>query len=89
MPKRLEALEDIILYLNANEPKGLYCENIEVIKKELKALEIIKKKWVDVGYLIVDVFNENKTLESYNSGLYEYFKLTQEEFDLLEEVLGK
>ena len=27
----LEALEDIILYLNAIEPKGLYCENIETI----------------------------------------------------------
>ena len=36
-----EALEDIILYLNANEPKGLYCENIEVIKKGLERLEVI------------------------------------------------
>ena len=31
----LYALEDIILYLNANEPKGLYCENIETIKQAL------------------------------------------------------
>ena len=51
----LEALEDIILYLNASEPKGLYCENIETIQqallkaeKEHKALEIINEKnvWV-------------------------------------------
>ena len=31
----LEALEDIILYLNASEPKGLYCENIETIQQAL------------------------------------------------------
>ena len=30
-----EALEDIILYLNASEPKGLYCENIETIQQAL------------------------------------------------------
>ena len=35
----LAALEDIILYLNANEPKGLYCENIEIIKTALKEYE--------------------------------------------------
>ncbi len=51
----LEALEDIILYLNASEPKGLYCENIETIQQALlnaeqehKALEIIKEKYPDV-----------------------------------------
>lgn len=35
MTKDLEALEDIILYLNASEPKGLYCENIEIIQQAL------------------------------------------------------
>lgn len=35
----LEALEDIILYLNASEPKGVYCENIKVIKNDLERLE--------------------------------------------------
>ena len=35
MSKELEALEDIILYLNAKEPKGLYCENIETIQQAL------------------------------------------------------
>ena len=35
----LEALEDIILYLNASEPKGLYCENIETIQQALQRLE--------------------------------------------------
>lgn len=39
MSKELKALEDIILYLNANEPKGLYCKNIEIIKNALKDYE--------------------------------------------------
>ena len=39
-----KALEDIILYLNANEPKGLYCENIEVIKQDLERLEKLEKE---------------------------------------------
>ena len=32
----LEALEDIILYLNATEPDGFYCENIKIIKNVIK-----------------------------------------------------
>ena len=43
MSKELEALEDIILYLNASEPKGLYCENIETIQQALLELQSIKK----------------------------------------------
>ena len=39
-----EALEDIILYLNATEPKGLYCENIEVIKQDIERLEKLEKE---------------------------------------------
>ena len=41
---REEALEDIVLYLNATEPKGLYCENIEVIKQDLERLEKLEKE---------------------------------------------
>ena len=39
----LEALEDIILYLNASEPKGLYCENIETIQQDLLKAETIQQ----------------------------------------------
>ena len=42
MTKELEALEDIILYLNASEPKGLYYENIEIIQQALQRLEAIE-----------------------------------------------
>ena len=91
MSKGLEALEDIILYLNANEPQGLYCENIEVIKKELKALEIIKNKRVDVFELLLGISNSvyRNPLERYNSYIEGSFntELTPQEFDLLKEVL--
>ena len=50
--------------------------------KKLKALEIIKKKRVNVHLLIL-----SDSLEKYNFNLLPYRKLTQEEFDLLKEVL--
>ena len=110
MSKELEALEDIILYLNASEPKGLYCENIETIQqallkaeKEHKALEIIKEKNVSVWGFRNRVFGYQKkqngnitindTYEYYlnNFGCYhngfDSELLTEEEFDLLKEVL--
>ena len=43
MTKELAALADIILYLNASEPKGLYCENIETIQQALLELQSIKE----------------------------------------------
>ena len=68
-------LNDIVLLMN------------EEINKQLKALEIIKEKMVDVVYLYSSCYE----LEHYN--VYAPFeiddkdKLTQEEFDLLKEVL--
>lgn len=91
MSKDLEALEDIILYLNASEPKGLYCKNIETIQqallkaeKEHKALEIIKEKEVDVfrfKKLDFDTFNQLQK----SCKLPE---LTKEEFNLLKGILN-
>ena len=94
MSKELGALEDIILYLNASEPKGLYCENIETIQqallnaeKEHKALEIIKEKECDMRWLKYCI-KGNFEVETYKNGLPEYYeKLTEEEFNLLKEVL--
>ena len=65
---------------------------IPVIEKELKALEIIKTKNVDIFFLInscdeVDKYNE----EIIDNTMYYCYsncrKLTQEEFDLLKEAL--
>lgn len=67
-------------------------ENFKIIEKELKALEIIKTKNVDIFFLInscdeVDKYNE----EIIDNTMYYCYsncrKLTQEEFDLLKEVL--
>ena len=52
------------------------------ISKELEALEIIKEKRVCITLL-----NFCFTLSEYNFEVSKYRRLTQEEFDLLKEVL--
>ena len=74
--KRLETLE---------EEKQSFDRQLE---KKLKALEIIKEKSVDVGFL-----QWHSSVDSYNSYIVEHAwtkhtrTLTQGEFDLLKEVL--
>ena len=65
-----------------------YCEEFELIKKELKALEIIKTKNVDISmfYEIVSTVDKMFAHDRYNQETNEEI-LTQEEFDLLKEVL--
>lgn len=59
-----------------------YCKNIE---KELKALEIIKKKNVDI-----ELLNGCDNVYKYNVyfPFLIIYQLTQEEFELLKEVLS-
>lgn len=58
-------------------------QDINNVAKRLKALEIIKDKKVNVGLLSRCV-----TGERYNKGIcYEPRHLTQEEYDLLREIL--
>ena len=52
------------------------------MSKGLEALEIIKEKKVQVGDL-----SYSPDLESYNAVRYRLYQLTQEEYDLLKEVL--
>ena len=61
---------------------------IPVIEKELKALEIIKTKNVDISmlYEIVSTVDKMFARDRYNQDTNEEI-LTQEEFDLLKEVL--
>lgn len=54
----------------------------ETIEKELKALEIMKNKEVDV-HKFLDV----QCIEHYNLGMIGAWKLTAEEYVLLKEVL--
>ena len=63
---------------------GLHENDYTILEKSLKALEIIKKKSVDVYYFTKQI----PTLERYN--LYienEDRKLTLDEYDLLKEEL--
>ena len=50
------------------------------VEKSLKVLKIIKEKRVNVEWLL-----ETENVEEYNESLYN--NLTQEEYDLLKEVL--
>lgn len=87
MSKGLEAFKDIMkIYGETNSLVGTYNSFLR-IKKELKALEIIKKKEVNVGVLIFDIFEGHRPKEYYNFGVYKEYELTQQEFDLLKEVL--
>lgn len=63
-------------------PKAKYEEN----EKKLKALEIIKKKnllW-DIDY---QPFKEDGDYRAWDNELYQSIKLTQEEYELLQEIL--
>ena len=93
MSKVLEALDYIKccgLYATRDERKRLQFvhikeirpEDLNVIEKELKALEIIKEKRVDIGWLI-----RSKNCSKYNLGVGESQALKKEEYDLLKEVL--
>lgn len=63
-------------------------------EKKLKALEIIKEKMVSLDDLNDAIYednyhqnNEHNAIDIYNQNRFEYKHLTQEEFDLLKEVL--
>lgn len=87
MSSGLEAFKDIIkIYGETNSLEGTYDLFLK-IKKELKSLEIIKKRGVDVGVLIFDIFEGHRPKEYYNCGVYKEYELTQQEFELLKEVL--
>ena len=83
----LEALKEHKLVLK--QLGHNYCDNwgnLIVIEKELKALEIIREKYVDVA-----VLKNTENVEQYNNTILLFFKcskeLTKEEYDLLKEVL--
>lgn len=88
--RKLTPLEHLnVLYKIAKINTGIYVEKViidisnQFLKKALKALEIIKEKEVVVSLLIW-----SDTLDKYNSHTMLVFsELTQEEYELLKEVL--
>ena len=94
MSKELELFEQIIksytetFNMAIHRPKDTIVkwEGVEEIEKSLKALEIIKKKKVNVELLHICI-----SLEEYNMEILPYgnMPLTQEEYDLLKEILNE
>ena len=78
--KGLEAFKFISGFTNFQN--GCYKDKLDAIEKALKALEVIKGKSVNVMY-----FRGSDTLEEYNRHHATWHKLTQDEYDLLKEVL--
>lgn len=87
--KRLEEIDNIL-----NTGGGIWSTN-GIVDKELKALKIIRKKRVNLTILL-DIFAASLDEKTYNSMInsrriqmatFPPYKLTQEEFDLLKEVL--
>lgn len=74
----LKMVEGNELLLRNNEKEMLY-----TIGKELKALEIIKNKQVQINRL-----NRSHSAKQYNLYLPKEMHLTQEEYELLKEVLS-
>lgn len=86
--KGLEALKRIGNYhIEKSSDKGFDIadtNDFDTIEKELKALEIIKKKIIDIQDVIVfyplSVFNQRRILRGLSV-------ITKKEYDLLKEVL--
>ena len=101
MSRGLEALKRIALKdFIFNDDSSL--NDIKIIKQELEALEVIRNKKVDVGYLthlMIKHNDDKKSLQTYNMNVWTYayewkdciidktMILTKEEYDLLREVL--
>ena len=83
--KGLEALKDIKDICSGMTT--IFDDDLETIEKELKALEIIKEKKMNVELLLLELtmykdYEEYKDIAYFNNR-----SLTRKEYDLLKEVL--
>lgn len=95
MSKGLDALKKLGGNYVERESFGMDCsvyvedfDEYDIVKKELEAFEIVKKKSVNLGLVKMVAFMKKKGADGYNA----YFStkemhLTDKEFDLLKEVL--
>lgn len=95
MKKGIEAFkrikENTTCYVSQDYDMTNYDADVEVVEKELKALEIINNKRVDVAsFKAIVSTHPKKALEYYNQsmGFNPRRLLKQEEFELLKEVLA-
>ena len=82
MSKGLEALHNLLDRLEIVFIETHSTKDLQIIEKELLALEIIKEKRVDIGWLI-----RSKNCSKYNLGVGSSQALKKEEYNLLKEVL--
>ena len=74
--------------LKAQEPKQ-YVDELKLVEKSLKALEIIKEKRIDIESFYSSFIESDYDYNFYEKryGTYGKYCLTEEEFNLLKEVL--
>ena len=85
MSKGLDALQHLYVKLSAKSSIDDINENLqeyEIVRKNLTALEIIKEKRVDIGWLSVSL-----NCSRYNLGVGKSQALKKKEYDLLKEIL--
>jgi hypothetical protein len=91
MEKEFEALENIfnVIYSKPTTYDEDLSLNVDrkIIENCLKAFEIIKEKKIDVVNLSCSLDAESYNLSIEILGLNDSYKITQEEFNLLKEVL--
>lgn len=88
--KAIEALTTFgNLWMGYSTVKETYPEHYETIEKSLKALEIIKEKRIDIESFYTSFIEGEYDYNFYEKryGTYGKYCLTEEEFDLLKEVL--
>lgn len=88
--KASKQLKDFVLgFIKNGLHRRFIIGSFEIIETALKALEIIKKKNVDIEHIKACFYEEKGGLEKYNSWVRhdEDKELIQEEFDLLKDWL--
>lgn len=73
-----------VVSCNCSYMYEVYSDEFKIIENELKALEIINNKRIDV-----DWFKECNSYTAYNKSRLIYSKITQEEYELVNKVLNK
>lgn len=95
MTKAQEALKNIreeagTPYFSSLYDIDMWREDFATVEKELKAVEIIKKKKVDINELfILWRYRKGEELKIYNGCRQVKYKLNQEEYELLKRCLNE
>ena len=85
MSNGLEAMFELTPQLTVSKEND---KRIDIIEKELKALEIMKKNISDICMLFNSFQNYTKDyVLSCHYSMFDFETLTEEEYDLLKEVL--